>query len=465
MPPPTAASPKDISAQPDPVAVAMPVQTHDQAAAIRLPFWLHPLFLLICTLGIPVLATCYLSAEVFQTEWKSQKYFSLADAWLIGRFIGAFAGGILCFAFLRAWLAASGYRLTSPHSLAGLEVFIRRAFWVTATLCLLGSAIWTAYSARQGVSLADARAALSGQSNAIMRIREKAETIPGVTTLTQFGMAAAVLAGLGWFGQRSRALRVTLIGIMIIALLRGFLRAERLAFIEVAVPFFISLLPELISRFNRRFYIRLGLPLVPVAALLGLIGFFVVAEAGRSYEAKAEEGARRSAVEYGAVRLGGYYGTSLNNGAYLLENLPRSNFPHFTLEWLWRFPGFRMLADPRAITGVNSAQIISLLSTDLNAEFNNPSGIFMYIHDFGRIGILPVAFGLGIVLAALYHGFRQGTPAGRLLYPLLVVGLLEISRIPYLTSNRAFPSMFFLVALSGTCLLRRAKRRSTFIPQ
>jgi hypothetical protein len=245
-------------------------------------------------------------------------------------------------------------------------------------------------------------------------------------------------------------------------LLRSFLRAERLAFIEVFVPFFVSLLPQLIARYSNWRLFRISLQFVPVVAIAGFIAFFVIAEAGRSYEAKVAEGVDRSPLYYGAVRLGGYYGTSLNNGAYLLRHLPNSKFPYFTFDWLWRFPGVKAVFNPKSITGVDQQMVFNLLSTDMNIEFNNTSGIYCYQHDFGRIGFLIVTFVLGVFSAWQFFLFQEGTTSGRLLYPMLIMGFLEISRIPYLSGGRSFPSLALLAFLCLISLLVRAVKRTEF---
>lgn len=419
------------------------------------PFWLNPLFLLLCTLGMPVLVTLYLPEEIFRQEWKVAKYFLPSDGWLVARILAAFAAGAFFVSFLRAWLARSGFRLSSKRGLLGHDRYLHIAFWAASAFCLFGSAVWVAVTIRQGVSLHDAVSAFSGNSEAVMRIREKGETIPGITTFTQFGMAAAVFGGIGWFRSRSRALRIALLGTIGMAFLRSFLRAERLAFIEVMVPFSISILPGLIARYRHLRIFRLSLLMMPAVAVVGLIGYFIVAESSRSYDAKLEEQVRRGPLEYGAVRLGGYYSTALNNGAYLLHHLPPAPFPHYTFSWLWRFPGVSRIVSAREITGAPSQMVDELLKAELNVEFNNPSGIFMYVHDYGTVGVLPVAFAMGVFLTLMFQSYAQDAAFGRLLYPMVVIGLLEISRYHYLTSSRAFPSLFLLLFVVGAGLLAR----------
>ena len=427
------------------------------------PYWLQPFFLVFCCLGIPALITYWLPASVFELEWHSPKVFSAEHALTVAFSVLAFGAGAVAVWFWRQHVRRGGYHYADEdNGLLEKDAWLRVSFYVAAGLTLMGSVVWVAYSAHQGLGLGDALDALRGNAEAVLRIRSKASTIPGITTFTQLGMAAAILAGLLWFRPSAALVRGLFAAIVVAAFLRAFLRAERLALIEVVVPFCVSLLPELIARWRSRFF-RVFLLIVPVLAVLALIAFFIIAEAGRSYEAKVEAGYQRSAVEYGANRIGGYYGTALNNGAYLLERMPPARLPYFTLEWFWKFPGLQALAGGRDMTGYNSDELYASLTADMNVEFNNTSGIFCYQYDFGRAGLIVVAFVCGALGFALFVSFRNGGAAGRLLYPLCVIAFMELARIPYLTSKRAFASVALVIVLIAIDNLLRisAKVRNT----
>ncbi len=411
------------------------------------PYWLHPFFLVVCCLGIPAAVTLFLPAQVFLTEWHSPKIYSLENALTVAWSILAFGGGAAAVWFWRQHARRSGARIDGESGgILSRTDWLRIVFFLTTGLTLMASVVWASFSASQGIGLDDALSALGGNSDAVMRIRAKAETIPGITTLTQLGMAAAVLAGILWYRQGYRLVRLLFTLIVIAAFLRAFLRAERLALIEVLVPFCVAVLPGIIARWRGAFF-RIFLLIVPVVAVFLLIAFFVLAEAGRSYQAKVEAGTDSSVVDYGANRIGGYYGTALNNGAYLLKTLPPPKLPYFALEWLWRFPGLRDVFNPQEMTGLNSALIFSSLSEDMNIEFNNTSGIFCYEYDFGRAGLILMSFIVGGFAFILFNSYRTGLGAGRLFYPMCVIAFMELTRIPYLTSGRAFPSVALLIAL------------------
>lgn len=409
------------------------------------PYWLHPFFLVVCCLGLPALVTYLLPAAVFESEWHTPKVYDTENALSIAYAIAAFAAGMLVCWFWKQHSARSGYVGEEFPGLLVRGDWMRGVFFVCAGLTLMGSAVWAIYSAQQGVGLGDAVAALRGDPEAVMRIRAKAATIPGITTFTQMGMAASILAGLLWFRDNAFTVRGLFIVIVIAAFLRAFLRAERLAFIEVIVPFGVALLPSLIARW-RSVAFRMLLWFVPLIAVVALIAFFIIAEAGRSYASKREAGLERGAVDYGANRIGGYYGTALNNGAFLLDTLPPARMPYFTLEWFWKFPGLPFI-DGREMTGFNSDQLYASLASDMNIEFNNTSGIFCYEYDFGRTGLVVVAFFCGAAAFLVFRSYRRGGGAGLIFYPICVLAFMELARIPYLTSKRAFASVAVLLAL------------------
>ncbi len=436
-----------------------PVRAFAARTRAALPYWLRPTMLLIFTLGLPAVIAMQLADQTYIVEWGSPKFFRDEDAHNIGL-------AVLCFA-LGATLVATGRALTRrltlhttpmPEAVGRLDV-LRPAFYVTAGLTLFGTLVWTALSMAQGINFGDVMQALSGNAEAVSRIRLRATTLPGITTLTQAGIALAAMAGLLWYRPASGTVRTVFLVVLLLTLIRSIVRAERLALIEQVIPFCVALLPSWLERYGDRPWVRIGLPLAPVAAVLGLFAFFMLAEAGRSYESKVNDGLQRNLVEYSAVRIGGYYSTSLNNGAYLSRQLTEGPWPYFALEWFWRFPGVDSRVNVQGLTGMGDDDMLQLLDVDLNPEFNNPSGFFSYRYDFGMQGIVLFFFGLGVVAGCLHGSYTAGRCGGRLLYPVFVIGLLEIARVPYFTSTRVFPAwmiLFAVVAINAFVAWRQA---------
>jgi hypothetical protein len=77
--------------------------------------------------------------------------------------------------------------------------------------------------------------------------------------------------------------------------------------------------------------------LVPAIGVVSLLLFFTGFEYLRSWS-NYYSGRDQSLLEFGSMRLLGYYVTSFNNGAYLLQRLDPLNAPYFTAHFLWTFP-------------------------------------------------------------------------------------------------------------------------------
>src|SRR5262249_25904162 len=116
-------------------------------------------------------------------------------------------------------------------------------FGVSFYLCLIGYALWMGLAIQRGMTLSNVAEVLAGEKGAMYDARfTYLPTVGGVTTLTQFGTAAAILGAIlgftrGWTGVRWR------LGIVIgLALFRALLNSERFALIELFVPFLVAAL-------------------------------------------------------------------------------------------------------------------------------------------------------------------------------------------------------------------------------
>ena len=118
-------------------------------------------------------------------------------------------------------------------SLDTLMICLRIAF----TLCVAGYAVWIALAVNRGLTLSVAAKLLSAEGGAAGSIRRTyLEGVSGVTTCTQFGLAATILATIiaiqhGW--RHVWPYAVVLFGL---ALARAIFNSEREAIIELMVP-------------------------------------------------------------------------------------------------------------------------------------------------------------------------------------------------------------------------------------
>jgi hypothetical protein len=300
------------------------------------------------------------------------------------------------------------------------------------------------------------RAAGSGVAHA----RMEHQTIPGITTATQFGIAYVVLfldrvwgAGVRPVARRYTAYLLLIFGF---AGFRALAWGERLALIELVIPgvvMYFVLRPPSGGWINR--LLRWFGPFVGIAALLV---YFGATEFFRSWAAYYQY-QRVGFVEFIGRRLITYYYTALNNGAGLLQ---LSEWPTYTfgtvLSWLYKFPGIGAVL--RYVFDIPPGG--SFLFKYGDPEFNNMSGIFPIFADLGIAGGLAFAALWGGVVGYFYNQIKRRQGIGRVLFPMVYVSLLEVMRVPYLSDSRAFPA---LVAMGfGYLLFRETSAHRATLP-
>lgn len=354
--------------------------------------------------------------------------------------VAVFVCGCL-FGFARRWgtQPAMDWILTVPWQL------VRLLFRISFVLTVLAYAVWLAVGVKNGLNLQVILDIVRGNSDSIYNVRAQyLPTIPGVTTGTQFGLAAIALAvplgaAKGW-----RTVRWQCGIIILLSLLRALLNSERLAFIEVMAPFLVSIIWLSPVRSRR---LRLLIQSGPVAGVTLLYVFFAVSEYFRSWSDvhAAEESNFWSFI---ALRLAGYYATALNNGALVCKaaNPLSLDLPLGSASFVYHFPVVKdALPFLATSSNVGDERYMALLSAGANPEFSNPSGIFMPFVDFGAAGALLYWLFCGVMCGYLYREFRLHTATGIFLYPVVYVGVIEASRILYWGDGRFFPGICLLV--------------------
>ncbi|MBA3961439.1 MAG: hypothetical protein H0X40_06010 [Chthoniobacterales bacterium] len=398
--------------------------------ANRETWWLHPVTAVFLA-TVPFIVSAHLLPESSYLElWKAQKH-------LNGVSLGLTLVTLLMFALGYA-LSLASRPSQSPAPLIERK-HLAPLFLLSAALAIAGYLIWLVLLLRD-VGASTLMATFHADSGANYAIREAGSTIPGVTTMTQFGIAAVILGGLLIrTGQNRRPVLVILFVLILLSVLRAFIWSERLAVIELIIPLgLMTLKPEL--RPGSRF--RLTYTLAPFLGAAALYLYFTGFEFFRSWSATYAAG-EVSLWSFAWTRLAGYYITALNNGMLMYSELGRLPLPYYTLEWLWKLPGVSYLLPYDQVTGVSLGAQGDILRVMANPEFTNPSGIFPYFLDFGPAAYLFWVF-CGAAAGFAYRAFREERLAGLLFYPFLFVGLIELGRVPYLTSGRAFPAWIFL---------------------
>ena len=273
-------------------------------------------------------------------------------------------------------------------------------------------------------------------------LRNSVSTTPGVTTMTQFGVAYviahAVLRGGGarrieWWERAGLWLLVLL------AAVRSVAWSERLAVIEMVLPYIVARLA--FARVRSAPLWQLG-SVLPMAAPVLLYGLFTGTEYFRSWEFYRDQYA--SIWQFSFERLVAYYATASNNGIGLLAET--RHWPEysgrFVAEWLYLMPGVG--EGLRLSVGDVQTAYVSFLERFARPEFNNPTGLFPIVFDIGYAGSAAYFLLAGALVGRLYDGWRRQAPAGVLFYPVSVIFLIELLRFNYFASTRFFPTALAL---------------------
>lgn len=342
----------------------------------------------------------------------------------------AFAGGL----FLVIVMAVSWFSRTSAPVADRMTVEISKRVLDT----MFGLAFF-GYLIMMGGVIAHPAIILSffnGGASAYDVLEIKGRVV-GVSTLTQATVAYVPLY-FYVFRQRERGFnrfKLYLLVLGALTLLRSFIFAERLALIEVALPFALMYV-----RFRHGTRPSRLLALGPFAAIVPMIAFFIANEYNRSWETYYIN-IYDNIFDFAIERLALYYSTALNNGAGILRILGWGDgSPFFTLDWLIRFPVLGEFIQP--LMG-SSAGYESFLNNYGDPEFNNPSGIFVHFYEWGWFALFIAAF-IGWVFGKSYSGWRSGDGFWCCAHSVLLVSLLEILRIPNLFSGRNFVPLALL---------------------
>jgi hypothetical protein len=268
--------------------------------------------------------------------------------------------------------------------------------------------------------------------------------VAGVTTLTQVGVAYAVVGSflLCTAGDR-RALR-RLAVVVVLALVRTFFLSERLAVLEVAIPtvtvgaLWVAARPGVLGR-------RL-VQLAPVLLVPSVVALFSMFEYSRSWVFYSQR-SRGSFVDFAVERLAGYYATAYNNGqlAMTYDDGAR-RLPYGSVEAFWSAPGISQLRLYERLTGSEQSDTYGAILTRYgNPEFNSPGGLAIPFVDYGVVGGLVFLLVAGLAMGITYRCCCEGRSWAYLLYPVAVIGLFELPRYLYWGQGRVAPAVVCLL--------------------
>jgi len=392
-------------------------------------WWLHPATLFTAVAGGTLLPALILSEHSYAL-YGMPKYLDVESLGL-----GVLAClTVACGVFFGARIGAAPRALSQP-SRKSLVFW----FYLATGLTLFGYAAWAANGVRHGFSAGYIADLISGTDDEkFLELKfEVFQTVPGVTTCTQFGLLAVML-GTILRGSDSRYLKPLLAAIVVLSAVRVFVISERLALVEVVVLMGLVWLRTRVLSRSQTSGVQFALSFVPVVGIVMLVVLMGMTEYFRSWKYYSNE--YDSLAEFTVSRLFGYYSTSHNNGAMAWSMRGTVPLPYYTLEWFWHFPlisstpfGYEKLA------GIDPFQShMEFLERWGNPEFNNPGGLFLPTLDFGVLGGVVFWLAFGLIAGRLYRSYLAAALPGLLLYPFIVLTILESPRFLYLCTVRPF---------------------------
>jgi hypothetical protein len=350
-------------------------------------------------------------------------------------------GATLAF-LLGCWIAATTGRVPEPTGASSTGV-IRFWFYFTTLLTVVGYAAWILIGVRNGFRPGMLVELILTNDSSLSLREDLFPTIPGVTTCTQFGVAAMLL-GLWLYFSGERNVIWPLAAIVGLALVRALAFSERTALLELALPGGLVFLRMCVLGRRVPALLQTGLRVAPVFGPLILVLFFGGFEYFRSWRYYQAEFS--SFTEFTVWRLSGYFTTAHNNGALALEVGRQRPLPYATLRPVWDFPGLRQSSlGYKQLTRVDPFdEHKHMLERYANFELNNEGGLFQPTLDFGYAGGLLYWLGFGFIAQRLYRNFLVGTLGGVTVYPLVFMALLEVPLILFLCHPRLFPVLVSL---------------------
>ncbi|WP_320836716.1 O-antigen polymerase [Zhongshania sp.] len=389
-------------------------------------WWLDPIKVLLATIGVLGFSSVLVPDEYYRAFYFAPKYideYYIASLVVIA--LALWFGGRLG-AAMPAPVRDDEYR---NSFFSRKDIFY--VFLISSFLCMFGYVYWLFGAMRAGFSWSVILAAFQDSYVGSIKYQYFLNSrVVGLTSLTQLGVFVLVLGCNIWVSsfRRRRAVSVVLLGLMFFAFLRALLVSERLAMIELIVPFVVLYYRG--KSFTRRR--RLVLSLAPVIFLSTGILLFSLFEYYRSFSGGWLDSlgfGGFSLLGYGAVLFLGYYLTALNNNAMLLG------------AWAYPYPYFSILPWLKLSGSDTEAGVLykELLSKMAFTGFNNTGGYLLPILDFGWFfGVAYFVF-FGWLVRWAYAAFVFGSPLALLVYPFLFVCIIDLPRVNYFLEGRAIP--------------------------
>ena len=420
-----------------------------QHGRLQPPWWLAPTTLFFVIIGTTMVAATWQSDSAYRL-YGTVKFVAARHLLLAATVIIAFSIGS------KLANATGRKSKATPDS---VEPHIAMLFWITSALCLFGYTIWLSVGIKNGFRLSTFFELLTTEDPRFTAYLGESvfNTIQGVTTCTQFGVAAVPM-GIWLFFRGRREVMWVIAGLVCLAIFRALLFSERLAVIELLVPgASVALRMHYLGKkcARSRVWMINSVPLVGVACLVLFFGAFEYFRSWRYYHYEFD-----SYPEFVVWRVAGYYTTAHNNTAMALESRGLYPLPFTTVQSLWMAAGLISKSlRYSVVTGIDPDEThIAMLERYGTPELNNEGGLFEPALDYGLGGLLLFWFLCGFACSRAYKAYLAGNVAGILCYPLFFLSILETPRFLYLTYTRSLPAIAIMILV---CWIAANARRDT----
>jgi hypothetical protein len=404
----------------------------DDVAIFRRPaWWIHPTWVL-SAVTLPVLLLTLSEGPAGLVYFKNyvDNYTPYNCFAAVASLLALTGGTLLCTMF-----GATSTNVSSPIDPLRAMIVLRwlGAIALAAYVLLLGPWLLhpeVAWQALQGLGAEEAKQSM--------------DRMPGITSFTNIAPLFCAVWAAARLDPRFRTttgLNCIFAGLVLLTLARAIVGSERLALVEFVAPLVLA---------QAAFHSRPSLlrAAFPVLGVIAFVGYFAAAEFLRSWQYHQFEMGDQF-WEFSILRLVGYYSTSLNNGMGMFQLHSPLGLPHFTAGALAKLPIWPLWGT-QAGSISDDIWLVYLFEFG-NGEFNNLSGLFVPLIDFGLAIGLTVMCLLGIAVGLLYRFYAQQRILGLILYPTGYVGILEIVRLFYFGESRVVP-VLLVAGIVGWCL-------------
>ena len=191
---------------------------------------------------------------------------------------------------------------------------MRICFVQLSVITVIGYAIWLALGAANGFSFGQLEGV--GSTYDPTQAQQQFEGVSGVTAMTQFGIATAIVGVLMWPYARKWE-RIFTVVVIAAGPLRALMVSERLAAVEIMIPVGVLVLAGSTCPRRRRPGSDGSSASCPCSHCQALIVGFTAYESTRSWPWYRDHTSQTNLWSFGAHRLVGYYSTTYGNAELL----------------------------------------------------------------------------------------------------------------------------------------------------